>query len=167
MDTYCRHCSTKLALQLVEDRNRAICPACGFVAFHNPAAVAIMVVQHESQILLIRRGVEPLKGFWSPPGGHIEWDESAEEAAVRETLEETGIQVRCTGLLGVFSQANVGKIAIVYSGEIVGGELQAGDDATEVGFFDVKRPLSQPPSHQETLLDVWYLSVLETIMEAY
>ncbi len=163
MDTYCRHCGTKLELQLVEGHNRAVCPACGFIAFRNPVAVAIMVAQREGQILLVRRGVEPLKGFWSPPGGHIEWDESAEEAAVRETLEETGIQVCCTGLLGVFSQANVGKIAIAYRGEVTGGKLQAGDDAVEVGFFDLKQFPSQPSCHQGTLLDEWYLNVLETI----
>lgn len=123
-----------------------------------------MVARRQGQILLVQRGVEPLKGFWSPPGGHIEWNESAEEAAVRETREETGIQVRCTGLLGVFSQANAGKIAIVYNGEIVGGELQAGDDALAVGYFDCQRPLPQPSSHQGTLLDEWYLTVLAAII---
>ncbi|MCP4357805.1 MAG: NUDIX hydrolase [Chloroflexi bacterium] len=163
MDTYCRYCSTKLQFQLVEGHNRAVCPACGFVAFRNPVAVALMIAQREGKILLVQRGVEPLKGFWSPPGGHIEWDESVEEAAVRETFEETGIQVRSAGLWDVFSQAHVGKIAIVYSGEIIGGKLQAGDDAVDVGFFDLKRPLPQPSSHQGTLLDVWYLSILETI----
>ena len=64
-----------------------------------PAAVAL-VAREDGAVLLIRRTDN---GNWALPGGAIEMNESVAGAAIRETLEETGIQVEVTGLLGVYS----------------------------------------------------------------
>jgi 8-oxo-dGTP pyrophosphatase MutT (NUDIX family) len=64
-----------------------------------PAAVAL-VAREDGAVLLIRRTDN---GSWALPGGAIELNESVAGAAIRETLEETGIQVEVTGLLGVYS----------------------------------------------------------------
>ena len=52
-------------------------------------------------VLLVRRKNPPFG--WALPGGFIDYGESAEQAAVRETLEETGLKVQLTGLVGVYS----------------------------------------------------------------
>jgi 8-oxo-dGTP pyrophosphatase MutT (NUDIX family) len=64
-----------------------------------PAAVAL-VAREDGAVLLIRRTDN---GNWALPGGAIEMNESVADAAVRETFEETGIQVEVTGLLGIYS----------------------------------------------------------------
>ena len=64
-----------------------------------PAAVAL-VAREDGAVLLIRRTDN---GNWALPGGAIEMNESVADAAVRETFEETGMQVEVTGLLGVYS----------------------------------------------------------------
>lgn len=64
-----------------------------------PAAVAV-VAREDGAVLLIRRTDN---GNWALPGGAIEMNESVADTAIRETFEETGIQVEITGLLGVYS----------------------------------------------------------------
>jgi 8-oxo-dGTP pyrophosphatase MutT (NUDIX family) len=89
-------------------------------------------------------------GLWGLPGGRIDAGESAIEAAVREVLEETGLQVRVTGLVGVYSEPatrivvhpdNVVQLVdIILSAEIVGGELKVSAESEELRFFDPKDP---------------------------
>src|SRR6516162_1006284 len=76
------------------------CPRCGFVDYNNPKpCVAIMIVD-QGKLLLARRAVEPAKGMWDIPGGFIDAGESAEQAVVREALEETALQVEVAAFLG-------------------------------------------------------------------
>jgi 8-oxo-dGTP diphosphatase len=68
----------------------------------------------------------------------VEYDEAPGEAAVRECLEETGLEVQLTGLLEVSQYVNDARgpgIIILYRARVVGGRLCPGDDASEVGFF--------------------------------
>jgi 8-oxo-dGTP diphosphatase len=59
------------------------------------------IVFRGTEVLLVKRGSEPNKGRWSLPGGAVEIGETAEAAAVRETLEETGVDVRPVRVLEV------------------------------------------------------------------
>jgi 8-oxo-dGTP diphosphatase len=68
----------------------------------------------------------------------VEFDEAPEKAAVREFLEETGLEVDLIGLLDVRQYQNDSRgpgVVILYRGQVVGGQARAGDDASEVGFF--------------------------------
>jgi thiamine-monophosphate kinase len=58
-----------------------------------PVPAAAAVTLHEGRVLLVQRGKPPLPGRWSFPGGVVEWGETARQAAARETLEETGVEV--------------------------------------------------------------------------
>jgi ADP-ribose pyrophosphatase YjhB (NUDIX family) len=64
-----------------------------------PAAGAI--VFRDSRVLLVRRGAPPNQGRWSVPGGAVEIGETVERAAVRETREETGVDVAPLGVVWV------------------------------------------------------------------
>jgi ADP-ribose pyrophosphatase YjhB (NUDIX family)/GNAT superfamily N-acetyltransferase len=85
----------------------------------------------------VRRRYEPRAGCWALPAGFMELGESAEEAAIRECHEETGLLVRVDHLLGVFSfgEGQSTGLLIIYAATATGGELDAADDATEVGVF--------------------------------
>lgn len=66
-----------------------------------PAVSAFVFREHA--VLLVKRRDEPNRGFWSPPGGSLEVGETVEQAAARETLEETGVQVRARSVVDVRS----------------------------------------------------------------
>ncbi len=59
-----------------------------------PMVGVAAIVLREGEILLVRRGREPLKGMWSLPGGLLELGETTAEGVAREVLEETGVRVR-------------------------------------------------------------------------
>src|SRR5881394_4087389 len=65
--------------------------------------VGAVIVDHD-RVLLIKRGKAPLLGEWSIPGGLLELGETVRQGAEREALEETGLVVRATELLGVFDR---------------------------------------------------------------
>ncbi len=135
---YCPRCGAKLEKRLVGDRVRYVCPNCGYVFYLNPTVAAGTLVEMDGKVVLVRRGVQPGKGKWGLPSGYVEADESAEEAAVRETKEECGLDVEVDDLLGVYSfvekDGNHG-VLILYSAHVVGGTLRAGDDAQDVQAF--------------------------------
>jgi len=104
-----------------------------------PAAVAI-VVNDAGEILVIRRTDN---GNWALPGGAIEMTESVADAAVRETFEETGVQVEVTGLLGIYSDPGHvirftsndevrREFSVVLTARPVGGEPTPSSESSEV-----------------------------------
>jgi 8-oxo-dGTP diphosphatase len=137
--TYCPRCGAVLERRFAEGRDREVCPACGFVFYRNPVPAVGVVAELDGQIVLVRRLYEPRAGYWALPAGFMELGESAEEAAIRECHEETGLLVQIDHLLGVYS-FGVGEqsgLVIIYAATAVGGALAAGDDATEAGAFSL------------------------------
>ena len=136
--TYCPHCRAELKEQLVFGRTRRVCPECGFVHFLDPKVGAGVLAERDGEVVLVRRAVVPALGAWCLPSGFVEYDEGPEQAAIREFLEETGLQVQLTGLLDVRQYRNDSRgpgIVILYRGQVVGGDPHPGDDASEGGLF--------------------------------
>ncbi len=102
---FCPRCAAPLVDKVPEldNRPRRVCPKCAFVVYVNPKIAAGTVPVRDGRIALIRRGIEPSRGRWSWPCGYVEIDETVEEAAARETREESGLVVRLGSLLGTYS----------------------------------------------------------------
>lgn len=109
------------------------------------------VIFRGAEVLLIKRGKAPFSGAWSIPGGGLEFGESVETAILREIREETGVEARLAGFLGVYEflpQAAPGDghgrhiVIIDHWGEWVSGEPCAGDDAADAGFFPIEKALA-------------------------
>lgn len=89
-------------------------------------------------ILLVERGGNPLKGYWSLPGGLVETGEKLEDAVRREILEETGLQIQPVSRLEIFERimrdasgrAEYHYVLADYVCKVVGGTLRAGDDVS-------------------------------------
>jgi len=95
-----------------------------------------IVVWRGDDVLLIRRGKPPYEGQWSIPGGSVEFGERLHAAALRELLEETGVQADILGLVDVFeSITKHGHYVMVdYVARWRAGAPQAGDDALDAAF---------------------------------
>lgn len=121
--------------------------------------VGVIVRREDGAILLERRAD---CGMWGLPGGGIEPGESVEASALREVLEETGLKVELTRLIGIYSDpaervvtyADNGdvthKIDPVVEARIVGGELCASEESEELAFFPTSQlpPDIVPPARQ-------------------
>ncbi len=119
-------------------KERETCPACGWVHFEDPKVAAAVLVERGDEVLLVQRINEPGVGRWTVPAGFIDAREDPARAAERECLEETGLVVEAAELLGVIAgreHANGADMVIAYRARVLGGELQAGDDAQEARFF--------------------------------
>jgi 8-oxo-dGTP diphosphatase len=118
-----------------------------------------VVVVEDGRVLMVRRKFEPRAGDWTLPAGFVEYNEHVEGCAVRETHEETGLDVEITRLFGAYMAMDDPRVQVVlllYLARRTGGELRAGDDASEAGFY----PLDSLPgkiafkAHEQALADV-------------
>jgi 8-oxo-dGTP diphosphatase len=95
---------------------------------------ALVFVARDEHVLLVRQSYG--QRYWSLPGGSMEHGESVEQAAVREAKEETGLDVRLTRLVGVYSKPVQNALAVCFEAEVVGGSVQeATDEIVECGYF--------------------------------
>jgi putative endonuclease len=124
-----------------DDRARRACTACGRVDYQNAKPCAGVLAVRDARLLLVRRAIEPYLGYWDIPGGFLEVDELPYEGAVREVEEETGLEVKLTGLFGFYmgrygyGEGGTPCLNIYFLGQVVGGNEQPGDDASEVAWF--------------------------------
>ncbi len=86
-------------------------------------------------IVLLKRGVEPGLGKWVFPGGYVDRNEAVADAAVRETKEESNLDVKLGPLINVYSYRNSAHVIIVYAAEVIGGVLYAADECIEAQVF--------------------------------
>lgn len=109
--------------------------------YRNPAPTVDIAITDGKRIVVVKRGREPFKGKWALPGGFIEYGETAEDAAVRETLEETGMEVKLIEILGVYSAPDRDPrghhISIVFVATAINGEPKGGDDAAEATWHNL------------------------------
>lgn len=121
---FCPLCGAALTRQAVPPdlREQAVCERCGFVFYLNPKVVAATIPEDDGRVLLTRRTIDPGRGLWTFPGGFVDFGETASDAAVRETFEETGLSVELTGLLNVFTYP-AAPIIIVYRARVRSGVL--------------------------------------------
>ncbi len=123
-------------------------------------AANAVIFNAAGQVLLTRRADN---GMWCLPGGHLDFGERLAQAAARETLEETGLQVEVERLIGVYSAPypdgftinDVNQIVVAsFLCRVVGGELVLSDETTAIGYFDPER-LPQPmmPTHPLRIRD--------------
>jgi 8-oxo-dGTP diphosphatase len=109
-----------------------------------PVPAVGVVCLRGDEVLLIRRGQAPRLGEWSLPGGRIEYGERAQDAALRELFEETGVTAELAGLVGVVDGLFPGRhyVLIDYAARWVSGEPVAGDDAAEARFMPLPEALA-------------------------
>lgn len=118
-----------------DDRERLVCPDCGFIDYENPKIVVGAVCTWEDEFLLCRRAIEPSLGLWTFPAGFMEINETVAEGAAREAYEEAGIDVDIQDIIGVYEVPNVGHVMIMHRATMKSSEFKAGTESLEVAMF--------------------------------
>ena len=101
------------------------------------------VIFKNDQLLLVKRRFEPEAQFWSLPGGLVEWGETVEEAIIRETREECGIEIgpiRLVDIIDFIERDERGEIRYHYvlvdfEARYLGGEVAPESDAADARWF--------------------------------
>ena len=129
--------------------------------YPRPAVTTDCVVftkEKEPKVLLIQRGNEPYKGCWAFPGGFMNMEETAEECAVRELKEETGLTVKQIQQIGAYSKVDrdprgrtvsIAYLAIVDTPTAVSGM----DDAAKAAWFPLASLLDLAFDHKDIMTD--------------
>lgn len=114
---------------------RHVCDSCGTIHYQNPRMVVGALPVWEDKILLCRRAIEPSYGKWTLPGGFMENGESLEQAASRETLEESGAQIELTGLYSIISLPHIHQVHFFYRARLLNLDLHPGEETLEQALF--------------------------------
>ena len=127
-------------------RERLRCPNCGWTFFPNPNVASTVVIEYQGGIVLLRRAIEPDKGIWHLPIGHLEYGEHPADAALREGYEETGLELADPIFLDSehspsYQDPKLYYIIFCYTARVVGGTLQHSDEASGAQIV----PLDQLP----------------------
>jgi 8-oxo-dGTP diphosphatase len=100
-------------------------------------SAATIVINEQKEILLIKG---PRRG-WEMPGGQVEEGESLKEAAIRETKEETGIDIEILNFCGVFQNVRKSICNTLFLAKPLGGKLTTSPESLEVGFYPIEKAL--------------------------
>lgn len=135
---FCSSCGASLQFGSIagEDRDRLSCPECGHIAYVNPRlVVTTLPITETGELVLLRRGIEPGRGWWAQPGGFLEIDETVYQAAIRETREETGLLVQPGEIIGLYTRLEAAVVTIAFEAKVVGGSPSPTPEALEVATF--------------------------------
>lgn len=136
---YCSDCGQPVSLVIPDDDNRLrhVCADCGTVHYQNPKLVigTIPWWQADQQVLLCKRAIEPRRGYWTLPAGFMENNETTEEAAQRETIEEAGARVELLGLFALLNVPHVHQVHLFYRARLLDLDFAAGTESLECRLF--------------------------------
>ena len=155
VDRFCPSCGTALLTKEAFGQQRPVCPECDRIIFYDPKVAVICVVPRNGKVLMIRRGTDQGYGLWGLPGGYVDRGEVVEQAAAREVWEETGLKVEPGDLIGLFSESGDPVIVAVFVASEIGGELEPGPEALEVGFFPVDDLPELAFPRDQNVLEIW------------
>jgi ADP-ribose pyrophosphatase YjhB (NUDIX family) len=118
-------------------REYPVCDGCGFVGYLHPKIVAVTIPVRDGRVLLARRAIEPALGFWTFPGGYVDWGEDMATAARREMREEVGLDLAPAGLVGIYSYPGAPVVIVAYHVTVPDGlDAKAdGHEVSQIGYF--------------------------------
>ncbi len=123
-----------------DDRERLLCPDCGYVAYQNPLIIVGSVVTWSEagrdKILLCRRAIAPRQGYWTLPAGFMEEHETTQAGARREAWEEARARIEIDALLAIYDIPRISQVQLIFRARLLSPDVSAGPESQEVGLFD-------------------------------
>ena len=126
--------------------------------YKRSASTVDVAIVDGNRVVLIKRKHDPFQGKWAFPGGFVDYGEPVEMTAVREIMEETGLEIELVDILGIYSAPDrdprYHTITTVFIARPIKGDPTGGDDAEEAEYF----PLDDMPeiafSTHQRMVDV-------------
>ena len=129
-------CPSRLEVPDGDNRERWICSACKHVHYQNHTLVVTTIAHWGNKILLCKRANSPQIGYWCLPGGYLEIDETLEQGAARETLEETHSIVEIKRLFCISEFLLGGRLMFCFLGALAQPEYAIGDECLDVKLIE-------------------------------
>ena len=117
---------------------RFVCDSCNTIHYQNPNIVAGCIPVLDDRILLCRRAIEPRYGLWTLPAGYMENNETVEQAAMRESMEEANANVELEQLYTVFSLPHANQVYMMYRARLLDENFSPGIESLDVQLFKEK-----------------------------
>jgi len=141
---YCPQCKKSLETS----QEHPYCTNCDIYIYQNPKPTASVLPIKNGKVLISIRAIKPYKGSYDTIGGFLQLDEHPEEAAIRETKEETGLDIKILHLLPMHKE-RYGKdgdhlINIFYVGKVVGGKMKPADDVESLHWIPINKVPKMP-----------------------
>jgi ADP-ribose pyrophosphatase YjhB (NUDIX family) len=138
---FCPNCGAQPARRVPPGDNlpRWVCDQCGEIHYQNPKLVVGALPEYQGKLLLCRRAIEPRYGYWTLPAGFMENDETAGQAALRETLEEAGARIELIEPFSLISVPYVNQVHLFYRARLLDLQFNPGEESLEVALYDEAR----------------------------
>ncbi|MBK9274022.1 MAG: NUDIX hydrolase [Flavobacteriales bacterium] len=128
---------------------------------HDPDRVVLtvdaVITDHAGRVLLMERGTDPFRGTWVFPGGLVDPGETVEQACIREVREELGLEVKLTGLIGIYSEPGRDPrgsfVSIAYRAEVVSGTPTVTSEARAHRWLEPGEEVPMGFDHARILAD--------------
>jgi ADP-ribose pyrophosphatase YjhB (NUDIX family) len=155
---FCQVCGHAMTDRFTYGKTRRVCPECGYVHFSDPKVAAVVFIEQDHRVLLVRRAMNPERGKWALPAGYIDDGEDPRDAAIREVGEETGLTIEITRLIDVQSGPNLhgASIVIIFAGRVWDGVARPLDDVDAVLWVAAGDPLPELAFEStRRMLEIW------------
>jgi ADP-ribose pyrophosphatase YjhB (NUDIX family) len=135
---FCANCGAAVVQRVPpgDTLPRWVCDNCGEIHYQNPKLVVGTIPEHKGKLLLCRRAIEPRYGYWTLPAGFMENDETAAQAALRETLEEAGATVDLGEPFTLISVPRVNQVHLFYRARLRDLEFKPGEETLEIALVE-------------------------------
>jgi ADP-ribose pyrophosphatase YjhB (NUDIX family) len=134
---FCPRCGSPVTIEIPpgDTRERHVCTACDSIHYDNPRNVVGTIPLWEDKVLLCKRAIQPRLGFWTLPAGFLEVNETTQEGAQRETLEEAGAHVEIGPLFSLLNVTHAEQVHLFYLAKMHEPVFSAGIESLEVALF--------------------------------
>ncbi len=134
MIRFCNACGSSVAYRIPEGDSlpRAVCTSCGHIQYENPKIVVGCLPIWEDRILMCKRAIEPRYGLWTLPAGFMENQETTQEGAAREALEEANAKVEIGDLYTLYSLPHISQVYMMFLARLVDPDVSPGIESLEV-----------------------------------
>jgi ADP-ribose pyrophosphatase YjhB (NUDIX family) len=137
---YCSNCGSDQLQYVIppgDSYKRYVCKNCHVVHYINPRVIVGCLPIYEDKLVICKRAINPCKGKWNLPAGFMENNESAENGALRELKEETGLEGKILKLHCVYSIPHVNQVYLIFLTKINDLKIDPGEESLEVSLFDL------------------------------